>query len=162
MQTIDTDLRRPVHYAAACVGPEPLKVLIAAGANLLDQDNQKRNCLHLAAMTGRADNIRVILQTNPNMVSLRDKKSMTPIAYACKYGKVDAVKTLLEFKAKLNVGVGAARMTPLMWASAYGHLELVEFLLEAKGRVLGKDKFKRSALTMAVRNGHTKIASILL
>jgi ankyrin repeat protein len=39
MQTIDTDLRRPVHYAAACEGPEPLTVLIAAGANLLDQDN---------------------------------------------------------------------------------------------------------------------------
>ena len=80
-------------------------------------------------MTGRADNIRVILQTNPNMVSLRDKKSMTPIAYACKYGKIEAVKALLENKAKLNVGVGAARMTPLMWAAAYGHLELVEALL---------------------------------
>jgi ankyrin repeat protein len=27
---------------------------------------------------------------------------------------------------------------------------------------LGKDKFKRTALTVAVRNGHTKIASLLL
>ncbi len=36
LQTIDTDLRRPVHYAAACEGPEPLEVLIAAGANLMD------------------------------------------------------------------------------------------------------------------------------
>jgi ankyrin repeat protein len=36
LQTIDTDLRRPVHYAAACVGHEPLEVLIAAGANLAD------------------------------------------------------------------------------------------------------------------------------
>lgn len=24
----DTDLRKPVHYAAACIGPDPLKVLI--------------------------------------------------------------------------------------------------------------------------------------
>lgn len=129
----------------------------------MDQDNQKRNCLHIAGMTGRADNIRLILQTSPNMVSLRDKKSMTPIAYACKYGQVDAVKALIEFKAKPNVGVGAARMTPLMWAAAYGHLPLVQYLLdEAKARVLGKDKFKRTALTMAVRNGHTKIASLLL
>jgi ankyrin repeat protein len=155
-------LRRPVHYAGACVSNEPLQVLIAAGANLLDQDNQKRNCLHIAAMTGRADNIRLILQTNPQMVGLRDKQSMTALAYASKYGHVEAVRALIEFKAKLNVGVGAARMTPLMWASAYGHLALVEYLLEVKGRVLGKDKFKRTALTMAVRNGHTKIASILL
>ena len=96
------------------------------------------------------------------MVGLRDKQSMTALAYASKYGHVEAVRALIEFKAKLNVGVGAARMTPLMWASAYGHLALVEYLLEVKGRVLGKDKFKRTALTMAVRNGHTKIASILL
>jgi len=113
LQTIDTDLRRPIHYAAACEGPEPLIALIAAGANLLDQDNQKRNCLHIAAISGRAHNIRVILQNNPNMVSLRDKKSMTPIMYACKYGHLEAIKALVENKAKLNVGAGQARLTPL-------------------------------------------------
>lgn len=53
-------------------------------------------------------------------------------------------------------------MTPLCWAACYGHYELCEFLLDNKGRVLGKDKFKRSPLTLAVRNGHTKIASLLL
>jgi ankyrin repeat protein len=36
LQTIDSDMRRPLHYAAACEGPEPLEVLIAAGANLMD------------------------------------------------------------------------------------------------------------------------------
>ena len=36
LQTIDTDLRRPVHYAAACISSEPLNVLIAAGVNLAD------------------------------------------------------------------------------------------------------------------------------
>ena len=113
-----------MHYAAACETSKPLQVLINAKANLMDQDNKKRNCLHIAAKTGRAENIRLILQTNPDMVSLRDKKSMTPLAYACKYGRVEAVRALIEFKAKPNVGVGAARMTPLMWAAAYGHLEL--------------------------------------
>ena len=32
-------MRKPVHYAAACEGPEPMKVLIEAGANLGDIDN---------------------------------------------------------------------------------------------------------------------------
>lgn len=137
-------------------------MLIAAGANIMDQENQKRNCLHYAAIAGRADNIKVILQNNPNMVNLRDKKSMTAICYASKYGNTEAVAALLAGKAKLNVGAGAPRMTPLIWAATYGHYETVEFLLNNKARVLGKDKFKRTALTMAVRNGHTKIASLLL
>jgi ankyrin repeat protein len=36
IQTVDSDLKRPVHYAAACSGPEPLVMLIAAGGNLMD------------------------------------------------------------------------------------------------------------------------------
>lgn len=36
---VDADLRRAAHYAAACEGPEPLKLLIQAGFNLTDVDN---------------------------------------------------------------------------------------------------------------------------
>jgi hypothetical protein len=36
LQTVDSDLRRPVHYAAACEGPDPIQLLIAAGVNLSD------------------------------------------------------------------------------------------------------------------------------
>jgi ankyrin repeat protein len=49
-----------------------------------------------------------------------------------------------------------------MYAAAAGRYELAEFLLERKARVLSKDKFKRTALIMAVRNGHTRLASLLL
>lgn len=53
-------------------------------------------------------------------------------------------------------------MTPLMYASATGRYDLAEYLLANKGRVLSKDKYKRTALIMAVRNGHTRLASLLL
>lgn len=58
---VDSDLRRACHYAAACESEEPLQAIIQAGFSLNDVDNQKMNCLHIAAMTGRAENARVIL-----------------------------------------------------------------------------------------------------
>ena len=53
-------------------------------------------------------------------------------------------------------------MTHLMYAAAQGNYELAEFLLERKARILTKDKFKRTPLIMAVRNGHTRLATLLL
>ncbi len=87
---------------------------------------------------------------------------MTAIAYACKYGKLEVVKELLKFKVKVNAGVGIERLPPLSWAAAYGHYDLCEYLIDNKARVLSKDKYKRTPLIMAIRNGHPMIASLLL
>ncbi len=53
-------------------------------------------------------------------------------------------------------------MTPLMFASAFNHYDTVEFLFENKAKVLPKDKYKRTALIHAVKNGNLKIATLLL
>ncbi len=87
---------------------------------------------------------------------------MNAMAYACKYGHTEVVKVLLEFKAKINAPCGPMRMAPIIWAASYGHYDLCEYLLNNKGRTLSKDKYKRTALIMAVRNGFAKIASLLL
>lgn len=87
---------------------------------------------------------------------------MNAMAYACKFGFTKCVEVLLEFKAKVNFGCGIERMTPLGWAATYGHYDLCEFLLDKKARVLSKDKYKRTPLIMAARNGHSKILTLLL
>lgn len=133
-----------------------------AGGTVHDPDNKKRTPLHIAAMTGRAHNVRTILTALPNQLGVRDKKNMNAMAYACKYGHTEVVKVLLEFKAKMNAPCGPMRMAPIIWASSYGHYDLCEYLLNNKGRTLSKDKYKRTALIMAVRNGFTKIVSLLL
>jgi len=53
-------------------------------------------------------------------------------------------------------------MTPLIIAAAHGHYDLVQWLVEHEAKVIKKDKFKRSALILAVLNGQVKIASYLL
>jgi ankyrin repeat protein len=116
------------------------------------------------------------------MLMIKDIKKMTAFGYACQYGYIDTIKVFLEFKneritdikkpdgtnkvevlaVKKNAGVGPDRLTPLQWAAAKGNLDQVLLLLEHKARIQATDKYKRSALTLAVRNGHTKVASILL
>lgn len=61
----------------------------------------------------------------------------------------------------INVA-GKNRMTPLHFACAYNFLELVEFLLDEGARINAKDKFGRTPLIMAVRNGNLAIMSKLL
>lgn len=58
--------------------------------------------------------------------------------------------------------INSNRMTALHLAAAYGHYDCVKLLLENGAKVLAKDKFKRSALILAVRNGNLKIVSLLL
>lgn len=53
-------------------------------------------------------------------------------------------------------------MTPIHYAAAHGRFELCQWLIENKAKVVSKDKYKRCPLTMAVRNGHSKVASLLL
>ena len=83
--------------------------------------------------------------------------------YSLTLGDIPSIAAFLDSGAvKLGAGVGKERMTPLHYASAQGNFELVEFLLERKAKVLAKDKYKRSPLVHAVKNGHVKVASLLL
>ena len=159
----DTQRNKPIHYAAACTGTGPLELLILKGANVFDVQNYKRSPLHYAALNGRAENIRVILATQKSVFKLRDKGNMTAFAYALERGELEPIKAFIESGVvKMNTGQGPDRMSPLLWAAAYGRYELCEWLLSQKARVLSKDKYKRTALMMAVKNGHVRVAALLL
>ena len=55
------------------------------------------------------------------------------------------------------------RLTPLMLASANGNLVMVTMLItEYRAKVEKMDKFKRTALTHAIMNGASNVASYLV
>lgn len=119
--------------------------------------------MHFAAICGRSENIRLILATQRNLFKARDRSNWTAFAYALQRGEIGPIKAFLESGVvKVNAGQGPDRMPPLSWAAAQGRYDLCEWLLEMKARVLSKDKFKRTPLIMAVRNGHARVASLLL
>ena len=51
---LDNEMRRPVHYAAACETSGNLEFLIDKGVNLADIDIKKTTCLHVAAQACRS------------------------------------------------------------------------------------------------------------
>jgi ankyrin repeat protein len=53
---------KPLHYAAACEGAGPLKLLLSLGASVFDLNFSKQTALHIAAINGRTDNIKELLQ----------------------------------------------------------------------------------------------------
>ena len=50
----------------------------------------------------------------------------------------------------------------MCFAALNNHTGLIEYLCENKGRVNQKDKYGRSPLILAVQQGHTQTASLLL
>ena len=96
---------KPLHYAATCISPEPLKLLIDKGANLFDQDLLKRTALHFAAMTGRTENIKWLLEQSSRLSRVRDKSGLSAMAYACKRGEIEPIKAFLDSK-QVKVGAG--------------------------------------------------------
>jgi ankyrin repeat protein len=67
-----------------------------------------------------------------------------------------------EFNANQTRQLGFDKQTPLALASINDKFDCVEFLCDHKGRVNCKDKFERTPLILAIKNGHSKIASLLL
>lgn len=53
-------------------------------------------------------------------------------------------------------------MSPLHVAAAEGQAEIIEYLVSIGANVTKKDKFRRTAGIIALKNNHVRIASILL
>ena len=102
---MSSDSIKPVHFAACCESPEPLKLLLEKGANLYDITAHKKTPLHYAAITGRAENITVILESQRNTFKLRDRRNYTPFTYALQRGDLAPIKAFLDSGVvKMNTG----------------------------------------------------------
>ncbi|XP_076464084.1 poly [ADP-ribose] polymerase tankyrase-like isoform X2 [Babylonia areolata] len=176
---MDRANRRPIHFAAACSGTKPLEFLLSKGAIITDIDKQGNLPLHRACATGRAHNVTVLLKHSEATKSESDatiskwgvgginrgnRNSFCPIHLAVMNGHMEVLKVLLKNEVNVNKQLSASRdkMTPLMLAAQRGCLDMVRLLVQSGASIELLDKLKRSALTHAVINGNTNVASYLL
>lgn len=155
-------------FLAACLGIHTLvKHLIASNKDLDvdEKDDKGRTPLTLAAVDGREEVVKLLLETGKVDVNSYDRRGYTALYYAI-MGRHNAVIHLLLETGKLDMNYKKPRgRSPLDFASRYCNEAAVRLMLERYDDYLyvdSKDDFGRTALSIAAEKGSERIISLLL
>ena len=137
--------------AAAHTGAEGVaQFLLAAGAPIE---------ICAAAMLGMTDRVRAMLEADPHQAHATGAHGISVLYHAAIRGRIDVAELLLARGADVNVGTGGN--AALHGAAAFGQTAMVEWLLARGGHVDAPDYNRRTALRLALDNGHHEVAEIL-
>ena len=145
----------PLHWHAA-IGDT--RWFLDKKLNVPDEDG--RYALEIAAMYGREDTVRSLLDKGA-IVNVAYKNGVNALMRASYYGYINVVNALLEHNADVDAK-NENGFTALMVAASNGNTEVVKILLKHKARVDIKDKNGWTALVWAAQEGHLEIVRELL
>ncbi|EEY59808.1 uncharacterized protein PITG_12939 [Phytophthora infestans T30-4] len=170
----------PIHYAAGCESPEPMKFLMDKRCGLFGRTKTRLTPLMCALEAGREETALALLkfaatpgesggggrEVADKLVREKGPGGKQAIHFAARHGCAKVLEYLLTEcggAAEVNaVSGGSNKSTPLTFAAQNGHLESVRVLLSNGARVDLGDKLKKTPLILAVKNGHTQVAAALI
>lgn len=141
-------------------GAEVNPVTCSPGKSAACSQNQTTP-LHAAASMGLTDMSKNLV-SNGATINVYNPRGYTPLHLAVKSGKIELVKYLVDHGAFLNQQDKNLGYSELHLASTLGNTELVAWLLEQGADVTLTTDDGETALDLAWRYGHTKIAYLLL
>lgn len=147
---------------AAEFGHEPvLEQLLKSESNIDSKDNEGWTALSRAANNGFKSMVKLLLD-NGAQPDLKDNSGRTPLWYAAGRGYESTVQLLLDNNAAADAKDHYGS-TPLSIAARFGY-EIVVDKLSALPTVdaLSEDKFGRTPLWWAQKQGHTSIVEVLV
>lgn len=117
--------------------------------------------LGLAAYTGRLDVVRYLLSKGADVNQVgRNPAKFTALTGAVASRHRDVVEVLLEAGADPNYWYGGG-YTPVLEAAAHGDLAVLELLVSHGGDVTAETEQGRTAVGLALENGHPEAAAWL-
>ena len=153
----------PLHFAARGGHINVVGELLARGANrnALTRDGHRRTPLHLAALKGRPDVVKLLAHGDTK--DAQDARGFTPLHLAADRGHVPVVENLLARGAKHNTSTPRG-FTPLHSAAYSGHTPVVETLFSKmkKANRLAKANNGKNAFNAAQNQGHYGTANFLV
>jgi uncharacterized protein len=139
---------------------DEVRRLVLQDRQLLDADYDTVTPLKTAALAGRLDVIRYLLDEGAE-INRRAGGIFNALEVACSNGRWEVVVLLLARGADTSPSVTG--WTPLMAASCGGHVDVCSILLaHGCGDVDQQDSYGRTALHLARRNGHMSVLWALL
>jgi len=137
-----------------------VSLLFALDAKVRKRQNMGGGALHYAALSGRLDTVKTLLDRNP-APNPRSNSRLRPIHYAAQEGHADVVSYLASHGANVNFKFGI-RGTPLHLAAKNGHLGAVEALINHGADVnVGIKGIFGTPLGLAKQGKYTKIVRLL-
>lgn len=138
------------------------ELLIKKGINVDATDQDGWNPLHFAAASGSIGVVEILIANGAN-VNTADQNGCTPLHCAAHNANKEIVELLLDTGANVDA-VSQAKSTALHHAVSAENcqVEIVEAILKKEADVDMTDKYGRTPLCWAIRNGYSEIARILL
>ena len=139
-----------------------LRELLQSSADLESRsdDDSQRTPLHLAALRGHINVVRLLLGKSA-AIEATDGTRKTPLHLAAWEGQIDVVQVLLEWNAEIE-RTDERGCAPLHVAAEEGHIDVVQLLLEMNAKIETRDKGRYAPLHVAAKGGHRDVVQLLL
>jgi uncharacterized protein len=151
----------PIEAAVWARHPAALELLLEQSPDVNARDSEGRTPLMHAAQYGDLVMMRDLLAkgADPNA---RNRFEQTPLMFAVALPDPDAAELLISAGADVNArdAAGHSVLTNAVLTSAERPAN-VQLLLRARSDINSKDNDNRTALSWAIKNGHTAIAQLL-
>lgn len=139
-------------------------------------DEDDRTALHIAAESGNLEIVKLLVESDPEILERKDESNRTALHYAAYEGHLSVVEYLIQKapqlvnKANKNVErkpfiQKEENFTPLHYAAQEGRLEVVRFLVDHGANLIASagyfDSYK-TPIAKAAKNGHFAVVKHLL
>ncbi|CAI4226496.1 unnamed protein product [Auanema sp. JU1783] len=151
----------PMHVVCGNGYLEVCQLLFDHGAfiDILNEDEETP--IHRAALRGRVDVLRQLVEWDRRLVTAKDEKGYTPLHCAAQEGFDDAVVVLLDAGAEID-SRNADDKSPLQLAVMYNQLDTLRELARRGADVDRSGEDGNSPLLEAARNGNDEIVRFLI
>ncbi|VDP11789.1 unnamed protein product [Onchocerca flexuosa] len=118
--------------------------------------------LHLAALLGHKEVVKILLSVDSQMVRIKDRRGCLPIHLAAWSGHVEVLQTLINAEPNTVDAVNNAKESPLHLSAQHGHGKVVTLLLAKHADPRMRNARAETALDVAARLGKANVCRLLI